>query len=176
MDVCPICHNNAESLKPEKRGLHVKCNTCGEYIITGECLDYLEYTSKGNVAAKTQRWLRETKDIGLRIISTATMRMDDPDIREYVTVYNLKNMYLRKGTKIEYNKVLRKCLELQQKLGKDCVTMDEARDIFPTVDEKESKVMARKMVAAGDLGNREENGVDCIYVTSEGLQHLATSD
>jgi hypothetical protein len=142
-------------------------------MITGECLDHLEFNVKGHLLEKTQRWARETKDLGLRMISSAPVRMDIPEVREYVTVYNLRHMYLRKGTKEEYDLVLTKCVTLQNKLGKDSVTLAEARDIFPTVDEKESKVMARKMVEAGDLGSREENGVYSIYVTPAGLERLA---
>ena len=174
MDICPICHNNADSIKQERRGLHVVCDTCGEFIVTGECLDYLEFTAKGNLLAKAQRWLRETKDLGLRMISSAPVRMDDRSVSEFVTVYNLRNMYLRKGTREEYDSVLSKCLALQKKLGLDCVPLDEAFDIFPTVDEKESRVMARKMIEAGDLGSREENGIDCIYVTQAGLDRLSS--
>lgn len=173
MDVCPICRKSADSVKPDRRGLHVLCSTCGEFVITGECADFLEYTAKELLVAKAQRWMRETKEIGLRMISSAPVRLDDSYIREYVTVHNIRNMYLRKGTVEEYNMVLRKCLALQERLGRDCVPFDQALDAFPTVDTKESKVMARKMVEVGDMGSREENGVDCIYVTAKGLERLS---
>jgi hypothetical protein len=173
MDICPICRKNAGSIKSERRGLRVSCDTCGEILITAECLDYFEYSGKGSIIAKTQRWLRETKDLGLRMISSAPVHMDHGDVREYVTLHNLKNMYLRRGTSAEYDSVLSKCLALQNKLGRDCVPLDEAFDIFPTVDEQESRVMARKMTAEGDLGSREVNGVECIYVTPAGLNRLS---
>jgi hypothetical protein len=132
----------------------------------------MEYNAKGAVVAKAARWLRETKRVGLRMISSAPVRMDHADVRDYVTVYNLRNMYLRKGTDEEYESVLRKCLALQNELGRDCVPFDDALDIFPTVDAKESNVMARKMVAAGDLGSCDEDGVDSIFVTPAGLERL----
>jgi hypothetical protein len=173
MDICPICNNTTESIKSESHGLHVACDTCGDFLITGECLDYLEHAVSGTIFAKTQRWLRETKSLGLRMISSAPTRVEYSFIRKYVTVAQLKSMYLRTGTDEEYNTVLRKCLALQKKLGRECVTFEEARDIFPTVDEKESRIMARKMAVAGDLGIREEDGIECIFVTPAGLERLS---
>jgi hypothetical protein len=134
MDVCPICHSNTDSVRMEARGVRAACDTCGEYVIKNECLDYLEFNAKDSLVAKAQRWLRESKELGLRMISSAPVRMDHSDVREYVTVHNLRNMYLRKGAPDEYDSVLRKCLALQEKLGRESVSLDEALDIFPTVD------------------------------------------
>lgn len=173
MDLCPICHREA-SIKQEEDRLQVVCETCGDYLITGECVDQIEYVVKATIVAKLQRWMRETKDLGKRMVSSAPMRMDDPYIREYVTLHNIKNMYLRKGTKEEYDSVLRKCLELQERLRQDCVMLEESFDIFPTADKDESRTMARKMIEAGDLGSRVENGDLCIYVTHSGQARLSS--
>lgn len=173
MERCPVCQNDAESAKWDSKGLRVACSVCGEYLITTECLDHLEFNVKENIILKLRRFLRQSKDAGLRMVSSAPVLVEDRYVRKTVTLQDLRTMYLRRGTEKEYESVLRNCLDLQKKLGVDCVPFDQAIDIFPTVDVRESEVMARKMIAAGDMGSREENGVKCIYVAQAGLDRIS---